>query len=178
MTQQVHIIQIPTNNWHKVAGYEGLYWVDSTGKIKNPKRIRTNVVGKNGYVYVDLYKNNIRKKVLVHRLVAQTFLPNPNNYPNVCHKDDNPLNNTVDNLFWGTQKMNVVDMMTKKRNGYTAHTGESNGFARLSSDSVISVKKMLSDGIPCSEIAKIFNVDRTTISSIKRGITWRHLSLT
>lgn len=62
---------------------------------------------KYGHQYVCIKKNSTRKHLYIHRLVAQTFISNPNNYPNVCHKDNNPLNNTINNLYWGTQKHNI-----------------------------------------------------------------------
>jgi len=62
-----------------------------------------------------LVKNGERKPFPVHRLVAEAFIPNPENLPCVCHRDDNPLNNHVDNLFWGTQADNIRDMDIKKR---------------------------------------------------------------
>jgi len=69
-----------------------------------------------GHHYVDLsIKHGKKDKLLIHRLVAEAFIPNPNNYPIVRHLDDNPDNNIVDNLAWGTQKDNHDDMI---RNGH------------------------------------------------------------
>lgn len=72
-------------------------------KVKRP----TSNGSRKGYLYVDLYKNNIRKKCYVHRLVAEYFLPNKDNKPYVNHKDGNPKNNNVENLEWCTPKENV-----------------------------------------------------------------------
>lgn len=58
------------------------------------------------YYYVSLSKNNIQKSYRVHRLVAKHFIPNPNNFPEVNHKDENKLNNSVDNLEWCTNYYN------------------------------------------------------------------------
>lgn len=162
------------NKWLAVSGYQGLYWVTKDGKVKSPKTLKKQALSNKGYCVVELYKDNTRKKMLVHRIVAQTFMPNPNNYPNVCHKDDNPKNNQVTNLFWGTQKMNVKDMMSKGRNANKVFKGEKNGSAKLR-DADIPVIRQLLFSTTCAQIAKVFGVDRTAISQIKRGITWTHV---
>jgi hypothetical protein len=61
-----------------------------------------------GYMSVVLWNNNKRKDVKVHRIVAEAFIPNPNNYPVINHKDENPSNNKVENLEWCTQQYNVT----------------------------------------------------------------------
>ena len=61
----------------------------------------------NGYLFVRLSKNNKIKRYLVHRLVAQAFIPNPNNYLEVNHIDENSLNNNVNNLEWCSHKYNI-----------------------------------------------------------------------
>ena len=60
------------------------------------------------YNVINLRKNNQKKSFQVHRLVAKAFIPNPNDFPIVNHKDENPLNNKVDNLEWCTQQHNVI----------------------------------------------------------------------
>ncbi len=93
--------------WKDVKGYEGLYKVSNFGNvktIKNNKILKINTTGE--YGYVALYRD--RKKTIkkIHRLVAENFIENPNNYPCVNHKDENKWNNKVDNLEWCTQKYN------------------------------------------------------------------------
>ena len=86
--------------WKDIEGYEGLYQVSNFGRVKNIRRnkelyyIHTN----KKYLCVRLCKNGKKKYYLVHRLVAETYIPNPNNYPIVNHKDENKLNNNLDNL--------------------------------------------------------------------------------
>lgn len=109
-----------------VSGYENLYIVSNYGKIKSLDRISKNGTGtfikkgkllKNhinnmGYEYIYLINNTNKKKMYVHRLVALTFLPNPENKKEVNHLDCNPLNNKVNNLEWCTRQENV-DYMVK-----------------------------------------------------------------
>lgn len=108
--------------WKDIAGYENLYQVSNLGRVRSLDRILNHWRGgkrlrkgcviktadfKNGYKYVTLCKDGKLKKYLVHRLVAFMFLQNPNNYPCVNHKDENPSNNNVDNLEWCTQRYNI-----------------------------------------------------------------------
>ena len=92
-----------------VAGYEGLYTIDTLGRVYSYKSRRYLKGGALAYGHrvVCLYKNGKSKLHAVHRLVAEAFIPNPDNLPIVHHIDENPQNNNVNNLKWCTQKENV-----------------------------------------------------------------------
>ena len=107
--------------WKDVKGYEGLYMVSDLGRVKSVERyvkgrysntqrvkekIKTQSVKDNGYLIVSLYKNNKSSQKYVHRLVAEAFIPNPDNLPEVNHKDGNKQNNCINNLEWCTSKEN------------------------------------------------------------------------
>lgn len=92
--------------------YEGLYKVSNWGRIKNinyrntgRERLITPSENK-GYLRVQLWKNGKGKMCTVHRLVAETFIPNPDNLPQVNHIDENKINNRVENLEWKSPKDN------------------------------------------------------------------------
>lgn len=107
--------------WRDIKGYEGLYQVSNFGRVKTLTKIihsskRSDFVVKEkvlstrpnnrGYIMVGLHKEKHFKLALVHRLVAQAFIPNPNNLPQVNHLDENKNNNCVNNLEWCTNKEN------------------------------------------------------------------------
>ena len=95
--------------WKDVPNYIGLYEVSNLGNVKSLSRNALLSKHKNnrGYLSVSLYKKNVGKHYLVHRLVAQAFIDNPSNLPYVNHKDENPINNVVSNLEWCSQSYNV-----------------------------------------------------------------------
>jgi hypothetical protein len=101
--------------WKDIVGYEGLYIVSSYGRVKGKRGYLSIQKHRQGYLRVDLFKNNVKKRYYVHRLVALAFIENPNNLPCVLHKDDNPENSKVNNLFWGSLSDNMQDMIKKGR---------------------------------------------------------------
>ena len=99
--------------WRNIEGYEGLYQISNLGRVKSlgnnktrKEKILNIIKNNNGYVLVNLHKNKVKKTCLLHRLVAKTFLENPNNYPCVNHKDENKENNNINNLEWCTHQYN------------------------------------------------------------------------
>ena len=113
--------------WKNIIGYEGLYEVSDKGNVRNVRRNTLLKLSKNkyGYIQVYLYKNGIRTGLKVHRLVAQAFIPNPDNLPQVNHKDEDKTNNRVDNLEFCDHKYNVNyghrtenAINTRVKNGY------------------------------------------------------------
>ena len=101
-----------TEIWKDIDGYEGLYQVSNLGNVKSLNYLHTGKemilsTGFNkNYLFVILYKDKKHKIYKVHRLVAETFIPNPNGYPCINHKDGNKLNNCVDNLEWCSYSYN------------------------------------------------------------------------
>ena len=109
--------------WKDVKGYENLYQVSNDGLVRTSHKGLWEILSagrtKHGYYNVLLYKDGKRKNKRVHRLVASAFIPNPNNYPYINHKDENPSNNHVDNLEWCTAEYNSNYGTCKERIGLT-----------------------------------------------------------
>lgn len=101
--------------WKDIEGYEGLYQISSEGRVKSlgndktrKEKILKGIKDKYGYLYVNLYKNRKLKNLLVHRLVAEAFIDNPDNLPQVNHIQENRKDlNCVDNLEWCDAKYNI-----------------------------------------------------------------------
>lgn len=98
-----------TEIWKDIKGYEGMYQVSNVGNVRSLNYRKTGTtknlvpkVNNCGRLWVELQG----KPLLIHRLVAQAFIPNTNNYPEINHKDENPKNNVVSNLEWCTGEYN------------------------------------------------------------------------
>lgn len=121
--------------WRDIAGYDGMYQVSSLGRVKSlnyrrtekEKLIKQRVRG-NGYLAVSLCSNGEIKHLYVHRLVAEAFIPNPDNLPQVNHKSELKTDNRVENLEWctslynnnyGTRSKIITTSHIKRNQGYT-----------------------------------------------------------
>ena len=123
------IINTMLEKWKPIPGYKGFYEISDFGRVRSINRIVPHsqgprkrrgkilrqIIHRQGYPRVDLCRDGKKIRYYVHRLIAERFISNPNNLPCVCHKDDNPMNLYVDNLFWGTHKDNMNDMTSKGR---------------------------------------------------------------
>ena len=103
--------------WKLIIGYENLYKINNYGEVlslRSNKILKPNNNGI-GYFIIQLCKNGKRKNYLIHRLVAEHFLDNPNNLPEVNHKDEDKSNNFVNNLEWCKHKYNMNYKQLQKR---------------------------------------------------------------
>ena len=96
--------------WKNIKGYEGLYQISNLGRVKSFRRKNKVILklreDKDSYLLVNLYKDRKQRTFKVHRLVAQAFLDDKNNLPEVNHRDENKVNNCLENLEWCTHVYN------------------------------------------------------------------------
>lgn len=120
--KNLSIESLPNEEWSNVVGWEGLYQVSNLGRVKSlskrivykdgrvyihPSRIMKNQKISTGYRSVMFYGASGKKQYYVHRLVAETFIPNPNNLGDVNHKDGCKTNNILSNLEWCSRSDNI-----------------------------------------------------------------------
>ena len=162
--------------WKSIKGYENLYEVSNLGNIKSfPKKTRkgTRILKKhmgNNYYLIDLVKDKKVKKHLIHRLVANSFLENTEKKEQVNHIDGNKLNNNVENLEWNTRSENQLHSI---KIGLRTTIGEKNSQSKLNEKSVL---KIFIDKRKYKEIIQEYNISISTISDIKRGYSWTHIT--
>lgn len=179
--------------WKDIPEYEGLYQVSSEWDVRSilrcvqMKNWRSKVMPsvrlkkdiKNGYYSVCLSKDNVKKWKRVNRLVYCTFKDVPYKFDNfnncVCHNDDNPLNDRLDNLFMGTQSDNIIDMHKKWR--WVDKKWEKHPLAKLTDIVVIEIKKLIKSWYTNIQIEGILAVPRTSVAHIKNGSIWKHITI-
>lgn len=143
------------------------YIITKNGEVINKHnnyKVRAQLNGK-GYLRVVIG----HKRYFVHRLVAEIFIPNPENKPQVNHKDGNKLNNSVDNLEW----CNNLENRSHALKNNLQPIGEKCSWAKLTEKDAIYVLQHIN--ISSKILSKKFNVSPNTINDIKKGRTWKHL---
>lgn len=149
--------------WKDAVGYESLYQISDSGRVKSIKRLNYDIntksyvwifkenllkplINKKGYYTCVLYKNKKGKRIPIHRLVALAFIPNPNNKPQVNHINGNKLDNSFGNLEWVTNQENAF------------HAAKNNLFyKKFVPNDVKLIRKMRKNGHTYKSIAREFN---------------------
>lgn len=160
-----------------IKNYDGLYFVDENGNIFSyPKKTRKGIrqifanLGKNGYLMIDLCKDKKIKKHLVHRLIAETFLENPLNKEQVNHINGIKNDNRLVNLEWNTRSENQLHSI---KIGLRSTQGKKNSQSKLNEQQVLLI---FNDKRIYKEIQKDYKISIPTISDIKRGYSWTHIT--
>ena len=153
---------------HNIHGYNGKYKIDDLGRVYSEFKIITPYDNGHGYLAVKLWKNGKCKQHYIHRLVAEKFIPNPNNYPEINHIDGDKRNNAVSNLEWCNRKMNVqhsYDTGLKPK-------GEKHFKHKLTENQVAEIRAARGK-ISQRELANKYGVSQTLIYSIQTNKCWK-----
>lgn len=149
------------------------YWIDVQGNVKNKKGcIKKSYITKCGYVCVTLYKKPKYYEKLVHRLVALTFLDNPENKKTVNHIDGDKLNNQLSNLEWCTQKENIQH--AHKIGLVPDRHGENCSTHKLTENQVREIRDLVNE-MEQKTIALLYNTTQANISAIINRKRWKRI---
>ena len=175
---------LPKRIWKDINGYEGRYQVSNLGEVRSldynhTKSIKLLKIGvtKYGYCTVAI----CGKRVKVHRLVAQAFIPNPCNLPQVNHKNENKTDNRVSNLEWcdakyncnyGTRNLRMGNSLNGSGNGMYSKKHSSETKAKIGEKSKKKVRCVETDMIfnSINDLANYLGVNRNSVTRVLKGI--------
>ena len=186
--------EIKNEIWKRVIGYEGQYEVSNMGRLryvaKTVMRFRKDTsrshavsikgkttngyFNKKGYLATKLWKDKDKKCVIIHRLVAMAFIPNPNNLPQVNHIDGVKSNNKVQNLEWCDNSHNIKHAYS---NGLMNRKGERQNTCKIKETDVLEIREFYSKNP--NSLLKIYaeklGITTTSVCRIIKRQAWKHI---
>lgn len=171
--------------WKDILGFEGLYQISSCGKVRSVGRTIIDSIGRKrfypskilkpinrkGYLFTSLYDSKAKIHIgRISRLVAITFIPNPENKSQVNHINGIKSDNRVENLEWATPSENMIHAI--KSGLKKANEGEKCNFSKLTERQVLEIRKSAQK---LHDLSMTYNISIGTVSLIKNNVTWKHL---
>ena len=174
--------------WKAIKGYEGIYEISEHGKVRSLNhlikysdgrsriqkgRILKTSLSKKGYVRVSLSKQKKRFHTSIHRLLALSFIDNPENKKQVNHINGIKHDNRIENLEWVSNSENQIHAIKKGLTRYNYNERHHN--SKLTNKGVLRVRNLHRLGFTNKELAEDYNVSQTAMSNILRNITYKNI---
>lgn len=182
--EEVKLVRHPETNeiipevWKDIEGYNGMYEVSNYGRVKSnySDRILKQAIDNRGYYRCSLSKNDTLTTYKVHRLVAEYFVENPENKPEVNHKNGNKLDNRAVYIEWCTKSENMIHAVENRLVKTPDNTGDNHGMSKLTEEDVLRIRDINPSSFnDKKKLANDFGVSFTTIYDILNRRSWRHL---
>jgi len=171
---------IQCETWDELEGFEGIYKISTAGRLMHfYKNKRWKVVApfkeRTGYSVARIWLGDGKRKgVRVHRLVAKTFIPNPNNYEEINHKNGVKTDNRVENLEWCDRKYNAEYINVLNPD---ANRGENNPMAKYTNEQILEIYNLAWEGkLTYQQIADRFGMVKQEVPMIKFGKLWTYVT--
>lgn len=187
--------------WKDVVGYEGIYQISNTGRVKSLARANTYFnpyagrdctrfyqerlmklkLSRTGYVVAHLRDEANSKESWppVHRLIAEAFIENPNDKPTVNHKDGVKANNHLSNLEWATHSENTQHAfdtgLAKPCRTQKSRVGSASHQAKLTEQQVLEIRQLREDGMTLVSIAGRYGIVFSQVDRICKRESWKHI---
>ncbi len=159
--------------WRKVPGYLDKFEASNTGLIRSKRGVLKPWGSPSGYKKIKWYDGRRQHSITIHRLIAMTFLPNPNQLPAVNHKDGDKTNNAVDNLEWCTNSHNRKHAHAMGLSTLVRKYGIEHHNAKLNPQKVAEIRAKYTPRIYSQrKLATEYGVRSTTIRQVLIGKTW------
>lgn len=161
--------------WKQIKEFEEYYEVNDLGQVRRIGQIsnRKKQITHKGYHKVFLYGGGKRLHCFVHRLVAIAFISNPENKPNINHKNGIKTDNRINNLEWCTTAEN--NQHAKEMKLYKPLHGSKHGMSALTEEIVLKIREHAKEGMTHKSIADFYGVTPSTIRMVIIGKSWKHV---
>ena len=168
--------------WKDVVGYEGLYIVSNIGNImslgngnsnSSTRKLLKQQTRVQTYLGVSFNKDGKRNVFQSHRIVALSFIPNPNNYSEINHINGIKFDNRVENLEWCSHSQNIQHAYDTKL--LIPSRGDLQKLSKLTNENVVQIRELSNKGVSKNELADKFHVAKCTICRVVNRATWNNI---